>query len=868
MGEPLPEAPPAPPPLPEEEPPVEDPGPVAEPDPDHAPDGLTLEGGRISEAAAGGTVAARLLGSDPGAGDTLSYALVGPAGSPAVHPLFEIDGDLLRLRDGAALDHETAPEIALTIRVTDAAGGYLDVPAVIAVTDANEAPTAIRLDRPAAVAENSPGAVVAGLAVADPDAGDRHRLAVSDGRFEVVADAAGALQLRLKAGVLLDHEAEPQIALTMTATDAGGASHRETVRVAVTDIDEAPALAARSAPVPEDAAAGTVVARFEASDPEGGAVGAALVDAAGARLEHPLFEIAGGEIRLREGAALDHEAAPGHALTLQASDAAGNAVTQALTITVTDVNEAPDGLALEGGRISEAAAGGRVAARLLGSDPDAGDALSYALVGPAGSPAMHPLFEIDGDLLRLRGGAALDHETAPEIALTIRVSDAEGAGTDRTVLIAVTDVDEAPSLRAEAVAVPEDAAAGTVVARFEAADPEGGAVTYRLVDGAGAPLDHPLFEIAGGSHIRLREGAALDHETAPGHALTLQASDAAGNAATQALTITVTDVNQAPTAILYADAGHGAAAPGKYLGDFLAVDDDPGDSHGFRLLEGGVVGGEPDYWGPHDTAVRPYLGSDAGRQGSGLRLVSEGRIHDAAGNAGESVWRLRNGSDSAREAVVSLNGQEVAVEVPAHGDLALAFPSGGTATLYHGGVQVDVAASGSQSFEPQTIAGSTEGGQEVFEIRGDALHVVKGVHPHDIPNGPRDFVIEATDGAGNTLVETVTVDVWRPGGQNHPGAMAAPETAPETAAARAEAMRAEATRAEAEAAPAPAENWAEAVEAAATAPDASGDWTADIEAAGAAEGGDIAAAMAEPVEMAGLAEPSALDGLEGLDGQA
>jgi hypothetical protein len=85
------------------------------------------------------------------------------------------------------------------------------------------------------VAENADGAVVGQLAVTDPDAGDVHTFAVDDARFEVVDGA-----LKLRAGEVLDAEAEPEVKATVTATDAGGLSYSQAFTLTVEAASGAP----------------------------------------------------------------------------------------------------------------------------------------------------------------------------------------------------------------------------------------------------------------------------------------------------------------------------------------------------------------------------------------------------------------------------------------------------------------------------------------------------------------------------------------------------------------------------------------------------------------------------------------------------
>ena len=100
----------------------------------------------------------------------------------------------------------------------------------------NDRPISITLDQ-ATVSENQPGAILGTLTVSDPDLGDSHQLMVSDSRFELVGS-----ELRLKAENSLDHEAEPNVEIEITATDLGGLSLTETLMIQVIDVNEAPSI--------------------------------------------------------------------------------------------------------------------------------------------------------------------------------------------------------------------------------------------------------------------------------------------------------------------------------------------------------------------------------------------------------------------------------------------------------------------------------------------------------------------------------------------------------------------------------------------------------------------------------------------------
>jgi hypothetical protein len=82
-----------------------------------APTDIVLAGGTVKENVVAGTVVATLSAVDPDAGDTFTYKL---ASSEAV--LFELDGNQIKLKQGAVLDYEQARSHDLTVTVTDKAG--------------------------------------------------------------------------------------------------------------------------------------------------------------------------------------------------------------------------------------------------------------------------------------------------------------------------------------------------------------------------------------------------------------------------------------------------------------------------------------------------------------------------------------------------------------------------------------------------------------------------------------------------------------------------------------------------------------------------------------------------------------------------
>ncbi len=488
-------------------------------DVNEAPSTLVADPAPLAEDATAGTVVAILSGTDPDAGDSLSFSLDTPSS------LFEILGDELRLKAGAALDFETAPVVDVAIRVTDAGGLSLVQLVTLNINDANEAPTSLALDTPSLAEDAVAGNLVGTLSGIDADAGDSltFELAEPSSLFEIIGD-----QLVVAANAAFDFETAGSHDLRVRVTDANGLSHEQVLSISVTDVDEAPFDPTISAlEVREGAAAGTVIATLGATDPEGGALTYTLLSGSG-------LEIVGNELRVVDGSLLSHANAPQMTIDIEVSDAGGNTILFQPVLEVGAPNIAPQELLLSNDILPENAAPGAEVAVLTVQDPDSSE-FTFELVSGDG-------FAIDGDRLVIANGASFDFETMSSVDVEIRATDALGASTVFTRSIMIDNVDEAPhSMIMTGDNVAEGAGQGTLVATLSASDPEGGAITYQLVGDDAFYID--------GDALYVADGTLLDHEGQPLRAVTIMASDEAGNASEFTFDINVTNIEEAPTGV-------------------------------------------------------------------------------------------------------------------------------------------------------------------------------------------------------------------------------------------------------------------------------------------------------------------------------
>ena len=150
-----------------------------------------------------------------------------------------------------------------------------------------------------------------------------------------------------------------------------------------------------------------------------------------------------GAITVANPANLNFEVSSGFSVTVEVEDAAGATDTAVITITLTNVNEAPT-MGTGAFTSEENAANGTAIGTVAGGDPDADDTLTYSIVGgnDGGAFTINP----STGAISVANATALDFETTPAFTLTVRATDSGGLSGDNTVTVTLTDVNDAPQL--------------------------------------------------------------------------------------------------------------------------------------------------------------------------------------------------------------------------------------------------------------------------------------------------------------------------------------------------------------------------------------------------------------------------------------
>jgi gliding motility-associated-like protein len=230
------------------------------------------------------------------------------------------------------------------------------------------------------------------------------------------------------------------VVYTITATNSGGSTTATVTLVyntAPTDITLS------STSVAENAASGTAVGTLGATDADAGDTHTYTLVSGTGDTDNASFAITGST--LSTAAVFDFETKSSYSVRVQVTDAGGLSFEKVITISVTDVNEAPTALAISNTSVLENAASGTAVGTLAGTDIDAGDTHTYTLVSGTGDTD-NASFATTGSTLST--AAVFNFEAKSSYSVRVRVTDAGGLSFERAFTISVTDVNEAPTLTA------------------------------------------------------------------------------------------------------------------------------------------------------------------------------------------------------------------------------------------------------------------------------------------------------------------------------------------------------------------------------------------------------------------------------------
>ena len=444
-------------------------------------------------------------------------------------------------------DHEDQETYRIVIRAFDGTStGTLDV--VVTVTDVNEAPSFSDSSTSRTIEENTGPNALVGLPVQaeDPDDGDTLTYSLSGTDADsFTIDSNG--QVKTVSNLDQDTKSSYSVRVEVHDSKADDGSVSTTaddfmdVAITVTDVNEPPALTGTTTTeYPENETRD--VATYEADDPEGVSPIWSLDGT-----DKDDFEISGGLLTFKSQPNYEEQAL--YRVTVQASDG-NNTPEVAVTITIIDVNEAPEFPAGETGRrtvVENTVAEQPVGIPVSAEDPDVDAVLTYILSGTDADS-----FDINSLTGQISTKDALDEDTKATYYVTVNVHDgkaADGSSSTTTdayqdVTISVTGINEPPIVTGTTTT--EYAENGNdAVEIYLYVDPEGEPITWSL-----SGVDEDDFDIT--QFGALEFASAPDYETPTDYGtdniynVNVLAADGTSTT-TYPVTVTVTNVNEDPT---------------------------------------------------------------------------------------------------------------------------------------------------------------------------------------------------------------------------------------------------------------------------------------------------------------------------------
>ena len=457
-------------------------------------------------------------------GDLLGYRLQGA-------PEFEIDEDTgqIQVAPGVTLDREHTSSYEVTVTASDRLNESDSITVTINVSNVNEAPTAV--NDTATTDEDQSVTIDVLDNDTDPDT-ERAALTVSVLRDPLDGTA------RVESDRTITYTPNANFAgensFTYRLSD-GSLSDDGSVTVTVEAVNDAPAFPAATTArsVSENAQPGANVGTpVTARDIDSATLIYRLTGAS----EFEIVEDT-GQIQVAPGVTLDRERTPSYEVTVTASDGKGGTDSITVTINVSNVNEAPT--AVNDTATTDEDQSVRIDVLANDTDPDTERAALTVSV------LRDPL---DGTA-RVERDRTITYTPnanfAGENSFTYSVSDGS-LSDDGSVTVTVAAVNDAPAFPAVPAerSVSENAQPGAKVGvPVIATDVDDITLTYRL---QGAP-EFEIVEDTG--QIQVAPGVTLDREHTSSYEVTVTASDRLNESDSITVTINVSNVNEAPTAV-------------------------------------------------------------------------------------------------------------------------------------------------------------------------------------------------------------------------------------------------------------------------------------------------------------------------------
>ncbi len=408
------------------------------------PTDIALSASSITENVAGNTNIGILSTTDADAGDTHTYTLVAGTGD-ADNASFSISGSNLRITNSP--DFETKNSYSVRVRTTDFGGLSYEEAFAVTINNLNEAPTNISLSASAVNENVASNTAVGALTSTDPDTENTfiYTLVAGTGDADNASFNISGENLRITNSP--DFETKSFYTVRIRTTDQGSLTYEEAFAVTINNLNEAPTdISLSSSTVNENVAANTTVATLSSTDTDDGNTFTYTLATGTGDADNASFNIIGENLRII--AIPDFETKNSYSIRIRTTDQGSLAHEEAVTVAISNVNEAPTDISLSTSAVNENVASNTTIGDLTSSDPDAENTFTYTLVAGTGD-ADNASFDINGENLRITNSP--DFETKNSYSIRVRTTDQGSLFYEEVFSITINNLNEAPTVTTQAV---------------------------------------------------------------------------------------------------------------------------------------------------------------------------------------------------------------------------------------------------------------------------------------------------------------------------------------------------------------------------------------------------------------------------------
>jgi hypothetical protein len=360
------------------------------------PTDIALSANSVDENVVANTIVGIFTTADPDAANTFTYTLVAGTGDTD-NASFNISGSDLRI--GISPNFEVKSSYSVRIRTQDQGGLNFEKFFTISINNINETPTDLALSASSVNENVAVNTTVGTFSSIDPDAANTFTYTLVAGIGDTDNASFNISGSDLRIGISPNFEVKSSYSIRIRTQDQGGLNFEKFFIISVNNVNETPTdLVLSASSINENVAGNTTVGTFNSTDPDAANTFTYTFVAGTGDADNASFNISGSDLRI--GISPNFEVKNSYSVRIRTQDQGGLNFEKFFTISISNLNEAPNDLALSASSINENVAVNTTVGTFSSTDPDAANTVTYTLVAGTGDTD-NASFNISGSDLRL-----------------------------------------------------------------------------------------------------------------------------------------------------------------------------------------------------------------------------------------------------------------------------------------------------------------------------------------------------------------------------------------------------------------------------------------------------------------------------------